>query len=44
MHWNFLLKIKVLISQEDNVYSAIYDKVVTQHQAAVQFISSYKDS
>lgn len=34
----------MLISQEDNIFSAIYNKVVSQHQAAVQFISSYKDS
>ena len=34
----------MLISQEDNIYSAIYNKAISQHQAAVHFISSYKDS
>lgn len=34
----------MLISQEDNIYSAIYNKAVSQHQTAVLFIFSYEDS
>lgn len=34
----------MLISPEDNIYSAIYNKAICQHQAAVLFISSHKDS
>lgn len=40
----FPVKDKILISQDNNIYSSTYNKVVSQHQAAVPFISLYQVS